>query len=73
MGTLESIDTTQRGDPGSCLREMLADWLRGGGDPPRTWNTIVTALKQSSLGALAEEIEQKYQLGSGTGTGTRGN
>ena len=42
---LDSIATTQRDDPSNCLREMLAEWLRGQGKPPRTWSTIVAALK----------------------------
>ena len=60
--TLDSIDMTQRGDPGSCLREMLAGWLRGGGDPPRTWKTIATALRNVPLVAIAEEVEAKHGL-----------
>ena len=65
INTLDSIDSTQRGDPGNCLREMLAEWLRGAGDPPRTWNTIVAALNGvKGLEALAEDIEGKFHLGS---------
>ena len=53
----------QRGDPGNCLREMLAEWLRGMGDPPRTWSTIVAALGEvDGLEAIAKEIESKYNL-----------
>ena len=60
---LDSIDMTQRGNPGDCLREMLADWLRGAGDPPRTWSTIVAALgKVESLESLAEEVGQKHDV-----------
>ena len=61
--TLDSIDITQRGDPGDCLRELLAEWLRGAGDPPRTWSTIVAALaKVESLEALAEEVGGKHNV-----------
>ena len=60
---LDAIDRTQHGDPGDCLREMLAEWLRGAGDPPRTWSTIVATLKKvDGLSALAEMIECKYNL-----------
>ena len=53
----------QHGDPGDCLREMLAEWLRGVGEPPRTWSTIVAALKKvGGLEAIAEEIESKFNL-----------
>ena len=61
--TLDSIDSTQHGDPGNCLREMLAEWLRGKGYPPRTWSTIDAALRKvKGLEAVAEDIETKYNL-----------
>ena len=61
--TLDSIATMQHDDPSNCLREMLAEWLRGGGDPPRTWSTIVAALKKvDGLGALGEDIEHRYSI-----------
>ena len=63
QSTLDSIAITQRDDPGNCLREMLAEWLRGAGDPPRTWNTIVAALaKVESLGFLAEEVGRMHNV-----------
>lgn len=61
--TLEATAIKYHGDPGNCLREMLADWLRGSGEPPRTWSSIVSALKKvDTLGAIAEEIEAKFSL-----------
>ena len=61
--TLDAIDITQRGDPGDCMREMLSEWLRGAGEPPRTWSTIVAALaKVDGQGALIEEIARKYNI-----------
>ena len=61
--TLDSIATTLRDDPSNCLREMLAEWLRGQGEPPRTWSTIVAALKRvNGLEALADDIECKFNL-----------
>ena len=63
--TLDSIDMTQRGDPGSCLREMLAEFLKGAGEPPRTWSTIAAALRDvPSLVALAVEVEANHGLAS---------
>ena len=60
--TLDAIDIAQRGDPGDCLREMLAAWLRGAGDPPRTWSTIVAALKKvDETEAIAEDIEHRFR------------
>ena len=63
QNTLDSIGIVQRDDPGNCLREMLAEWLRGAGDPPRTWNTIAAALREvKSLEAIAEEVESNHGL-----------
>ena len=71
QNTLDSIGITQHNDPGNCFREMLADWLRGGGDPPRTWSTIVAALKRvKSLEAIAEEVGKNHGLDS---TGSSGS
>ena len=72
QNTLDSIAITQRDDPGNCLREMLAEWLRGAGDPPRTWSTITAALKQvKPLEAIAEEVEGKHGTGSSNPTATQ--
>jgi hypothetical protein len=63
QSTLDAIAITQRDDPGNCLREILAEWLRGAGDPPRTWTTIVNALaKVDSLGFLAEEVGRAHDV-----------
>ena len=56
-----SIDKTQRGDSGDCLREMLSTWLKGS-DPgfSRTWEAIVRALREKDTkkkcGSVADEI-----------------
>ena len=63
--TLDSINIAQRGDSGSCLREILAVWLKGSGagiDTPRTWSSIITALKEVEEMTVARSIE--YQFGA---------
>ena len=62
--TLDSIDIAQRGDSGSCLREILAVWLKGSGagDTPRTWSSIITALKEVEEMTVARSVE--YQFGA---------
>ena len=62
--TLDSINITQRGDSGSCLREILAVWLKisGAGGTPRTWSSIIAALKEVEEMTVAKSIE--YQLGA---------
>ena len=60
----DAIAIKHRDEPSSCFREMLTEWLRGGNDPPRTWSTIAAALRTKTvdLGAIAEEIESKYNI-----------
>ena len=62
--SIDTIAMKHRDDPVDCFREMLSEWLRGGSTPPRTWNTIVAALKTDTvdLGSIADEIERKYNL-----------
>ena len=61
-GSLDSIAIVQRDDPGNCFRDMLAEWLRGTGNPPRTWPTIEEALRKPSVnrGDLADKIKEKF-------------
>ena len=61
---LDAIAIKQRDEPGNCLRDMLSDWLRGSGGPPRVWSTIATALRADTvdLGTIAEEIEKEHKL-----------
>ena len=36
---------------------ILRMWLQGEGEQPATWKTLIQVLKDSELGALAQEIE----------------
>ena len=71
--TLKSIETRERGNPDNCLRECLAEWLRGGSETlaaaqqrqPRSWLTIVSALRTQSVNrrSLANRIVRNYCRG----------
>ena len=38
-------------------RDMLGRWLEGGGErEPRTWNTLLLALREMNLSELADEV-----------------
>ena len=57
----DSIDIAQRGHSGRCLTEMLAEWLVGVGGPPRTWSTLIAALKKvDEMEAIADDIEYRF-------------
>ena len=66
---LDPIKVTEGGNPGNCLREMLALWLKQV-HPPPTWSALITALKQPTIGLqqLAKEIEKKYKCLTGLST-----
>ena len=54
-----------RDDPESCCFEMLAEWLTTGEmETPKTWNTLLSALKTSKkLTNVCNEIERKLTEG----------
>lgn len=54
----------------SCMLLLVEKWLYrrdGTGDLPRTWKTVVRAVKHTGNGLLAEQLakEHKVQLLSG--------
>ena len=60
QSTLDSINITQRGDPGDCLTEVLAEWLKGVRGPPRIWSSIVAVLKEVEETTIAEDIDYRF-------------
>ena len=61
---MKIIDRSNRGRPEDCMLELLDRWLSkedGTGTLPRTWPTIVDAVKKSGYGAFAESLAQKYK------------
>ena len=40
---------------------MFTRWLEGCGRKPKTWRTLVIALKEAKLSTLAEELEKMFQ------------
>ena len=72
----ESDEATWR----RCFNELSAKWLsREGdtGDLPRTWKSVLTALKKSGFDQLASEVEKRFSgertSGSGSGSGNSDN
>ena len=56
---LDSIES-KHVDDNICLREVVAEWLKGGDHP--TWQSLVDALKAKVIDEqkLAAELEAKY-------------
>ena len=47
-----------RGDPVQISREIMSKWLQGGGIEDRSWQGLIGVLRENSLQALAEDIEE---------------
>ena len=50
-------------DVGDCMLRLVEKWLvheNGTGDLPRTWQTVVQAVKDIGKGLLAEQLADKY-------------
>ena len=59
---LDSIDTN-KSNVGDRMLQLVEKWLdhdNGTGDLPRTWKTVVQAVKNTGKGRLAEELAQRY-------------
>ena len=61
--SMGSIDKDNKSDVGACMLQLVEKWLapeNGTGDLPRTWETVVQAVKKTGLGRLAEELAEKH-------------
>lgn len=59
------MNTIERDHRGStdCMLDLVTKWVihhDGTGELPRTWQTVVKAVKNSGHGKLAEELAKKY-------------
>ena len=62
---MESIETSLRGKPDNCMLDLLGRWTSnqtGTGTFPRTWQTVVEAVKETGFGAIAENLAHKHGL-----------
>ena len=61
--TLNSIEADQRGKSDLCMLDLVSKWVsrqQGTGDLPRTWQTVVEAVRDSGLGQLATNLAEKH-------------
>ena len=50
-------------DVGACMLQLVEKWLHyddGTGDLPRTWKTVVQAVKDAGNGLLAEQLAKRF-------------
>ena len=60
----EIIDRSKGGRPEDCMLELLDRWMSkedGTGTLPRTWQTVIDAVKKTGYGAFAESLALKYK------------
>lgn len=59
---LNTIEADNKGSS-NCMLELVTKWVskdEGTGDLPRTWETVVEAMKGSGHAQLAKDLEKKY-------------
>ena len=60
---LDAIEKDRVGKTDDCMLELMGKWVSsrmGTGSLPRTWQTIVEAVKKTGYGGLAESIAYKH-------------
>ena len=60
---MEAIETSKRGNPADCMLDLLGKWTSnqaGTGALPRTWQTVVDAVKKTGFGVIAENLALKH-------------
>ena len=46
-----------RSDPVTCYQQMMKEWIRGSGEQPASWRTLVRLLREFGDNVLAKDIE----------------
>ena len=62
---MEAIETSKRGNPADCMLDLLGKWTSnqaGTGALPRTWQTVVEAVKETGFGVIAKDLAVKHGL-----------
>ena len=60
---MNSIDADQRGKSAMCMLDLVSKWVthqEGTGDLPRTWRSVVEAVRDTGAEQLATDLAEKY-------------
>lgn len=60
---LDAIHKNNLANTADCMLDLVSKWVfckEGTGDLPRTWQTVVEAVKDTGLEPLAKELAEKY-------------
>ena len=59
----EGISQQKPGDPEAWLALLCSKWLSyeaGTGDKPRTWRTVLEAVRECGFPEVADQVEQSF-------------
>ena len=62
---MEAIRLNNGSTADDCMLDLLGRWTSnqaGTGTLPRTWQTVVEAVKETGFGAIAENLAHKHEL-----------
>ena len=62
---LDDIKKDNSGNPSDCMLDLVVRWTShkpGTGDLPRTWETVVRAVKDAGQRQLADRLAKEYQV-----------
>ena len=62
---LDDIKKDNSGNPSDCMLDLVVRWTSrkpGTGDLPRTWETVVRAVRDAGQRQLADRLGKKYQV-----------
>ena len=60
---LDAIHKSKLGNSSDCMLDLVIQWVRGQegtGDRPRTWDTVVDAVRGVGLEQLAVDIAERH-------------
>ena len=61
--SMDSIEKDNKSDVGACMLHLVENWLfheNGTGTLPRTWETVVQAVKKTGKGRMAKQLAEKH-------------
>lgn len=62
---MDAICKHKLANPCDCMLELVSQWVtrrEGTGELPRTWKTVVEAVRNSGFALLAKELAEKHDL-----------
>ena len=62
---MEAIRLYNGGKPDDCMLDLLGRWTsnqKGTGTVPRTWQTVVEAVKKTGFGGISENLAHKHEV-----------